>query len=483
MRLALSLLGLAIASSPLSAFGQERNIDLERFKPAVTHDGFVDVEGSGMRPNADRFAFGLFLNYAHNPLVLVDGEGDLKSRLVGGRLGFDLLASLTVAGPFSIGLDLPFFLAQTGAPAPSFAGLGDLRIVPKLRILDDRKIFGLGLVAEVRAPTHLGDFAGGARNVVVWPKLVVDHRFGVSGFRMGANVGALVRQGTTFLNIQAASEFTYAAALGIRFGGPDGKVELGGEAEGAVGFVATNVEELPLEARAYIKVNPTDEWEITAGPGFGAIPGYGIPIFRAFAGVRFTPTSHDLDHDGVTDNEDACPDVAENNNGIEDNDGCPDEDRDDDSDGVPNSEDQCLDQKETINGIQDEDGCPDGGPAKVIREGGEIVILESIRFKSGSAQIEPESYSILKQVALVIRANPDIKRVRVEGHSDATGSRELNIELSKSRAKAVRVYLIQRGVRPNRLTSEGYGPDRPKVDGNDEVSRSKNRRVDFVLEQ
>lgn len=484
-RTAVPLFFLALAFAPRAAFAQATQpiIDVERFKPAVTHDGFVTVEGSGMRPTADRFAFGLFLNYGFNPLVNVDGNGDIQSRFVAGRLGVDLLASVTIARPFSIGLGVPLFLAQTGDGGPSFAGIGDVRIVPKLRILNDEESIGLGIVAELRAPSHLGDFSGGARNVVFWPRVVVDHRFGLSGLRFGVNGGVLLRERTDFFNIQAASEITYAAALGYRFGGPDGVFEIGGEAEGAIGLVAAQREELPLEARGYVKINPTDEWEIVAGPAFGAIPGYGVPTVRIFAGVRFTPTSHDQDHDGITDSEDACPDQEETKNGYQDRDGCPDEEPDDDHDGVPNAEDECPGQKETINGIQDEDGCPDGGPAKVIREDGEIVILESVRFKTGSAEVEPESYSILNQVALVIKANPDIKRVRVEGHTDSTGSRERNIELSKERAQAVREHLIRRGVSPRRLTSEGYGPDKPKVRGDDEASRAKNRRVDFVLEQ
>ena len=58
----------------------------------------------------------------------------------------------------------------------------------------------------------------------------------------------------------------------------------------------------------------------------------------------------------------------------------------------------------------------------------------------------------------------------------------MNLQLSKSRARAVREYLIQRGVRPDRLTSEGYGPDRPKVHGDDDAAMAKNRRVEFIIE-
>src|SRR5262249_36197796 len=161
-----------------------------------------------------------------------------------------------------------------------------------------------------------------------------------SGLRVGADVGFTFRERTQFVNIVAGHEFAYLAALGYRFGGAyDGPVEVGGELVGGVGLVQTDKEEVPLEGLLYVKIYPNDEWEIDLGPGFGMVPGYGIPIVRAFAGVKWTPTSHDKDHDGVSDADDKCPDVAEDRDGDEDEDGCPEEPKDDDHDGVPNSED------------------------------------------------------------------------------------------------------------------------------------------------
>lgn len=463
------------------AVAQETNVDVERFKPAVTHDGFVMAEGSGVRDPADPWEFALFLNYGRNQLVVVR-DSDVTRKFVSGRLGADLMASVTIAEPFALGLDLPFFLAQTGDVSPSFGGLGDIRLVPKLRILDDRESIGLGIVAELRAPTHAGDFAGGARNVVFWPRVVLDHRW-ASGPRLGVNAGVSLREGTTFGNVNAASEITYAVAFGYRIGGMDGTVELGAEVDGGIGLAAADREELPLEGLGYVKIYPSDEWEIALGPGIGLIPGYGVPTFRVFAGVRYTPTSHDRDHDGVPDDKDQCPDVPEDRDGDQDTDGCPEEDPDDDHDGVPNSEDECPEVKETINGVQDEDGCPDTGDPRVIYEEGKVRILDNVRFKTGSAQIDPESYSLLDQVALTLKANPEIKRVRVEGHTDDTGGREMNLRLSKARAHSVRSYLIAKGVSANRLTAEGYGPDRPLVSGTDDAARAKNRRVEFVIEE
>ena len=470
-------------------------IDGERFKPAVTHDGFVTQEGSSVRPTADPWEFGLFLNYAFNPLVVIDQNDEVADKFIEGRMGVDVIASVTVVGPLAVGLDLPFFLIQTGdsaqldgeatASEPDFAGLGDLRIVPKLRILDDRDVVGLGLVAELRAPTHAGDFSGGARNVVFVPRMVFDHRFGGSGFRVGAGAGVSIREGTQFENVDALSEYVYSGAVSYRFGGWDGIAAIGAEAYGGVGLTDVNYEELPLELLVFSKINPSEEWEIVGGPGMGIIPGYGIPTFRAFAGVHYRPTAHDRDHDGIPDDEDACPDDPEDRDGYEDADGCPEDDdvRDDDADGVPNSDDQCPGQKETINGIQDDDGCPDGGPAKVIRKDNKLVILENVEFATGSATISGKSYSILDQVALMMKANPDIKRVRIEGHTDSRGSHSMNMFLSQSRAESVRQYLVRKGVAADRLTAKGYGPDRPLVEETDDASLQKNRRVEFIIEE
>ncbi|MCC6525225.1 MAG: OmpA family protein [Polyangiaceae bacterium] len=440
------------------------------------------VEGSDVRPEQDRWELGIFANYARNQLVVVDADGALTSHYVSGRLGFDVAGSVTIVGPFALGLDIPFFLAQTGDFDPSFAGLGDIRVVPKVRLLDDRDSVGLGLSGELRLPTHAGDYAGGARMVVFAPKLLFDHRFGGSGFRLGANAGVTVRQGTGFFNVEAASELAYGVAMDLRFGGWRGPVALGLEIDGAVGLTDVHAEELPLEASLFVRGYPSEEWELVGGPRLGLVPGYGEPVAGVFFGVRFTPTSHDADGDGIADEDDKCPNAAEDRDGDEDADGCPEEDPDHDRDGVADDADDCPNEKETINGVEDDDGCPDGGAADVVYESGRIRILKNIEFRTGSASIDPASYGVLDQVALTIKANPDT-RVEVGGHTDDTGPRDYNMRLSQQRADAVRGYLIARGISAERVTAKGYGPDKPLVEGTSTEARSKNRRVEFVVDE
>ncbi|MCU0690816.1 MAG: OmpA family protein [Polyangiaceae bacterium] len=469
---------LVMAHTPRLA-AQDTNLDTERLKPAVTHDGFVATEGTDVRPTADPWELGFVLNYGRNPLV-VARDDEITRELVGGRLGIDLMASVTLAEPLALGVDLPLYLLQTGDQDPSGAGLGDVRIVPKLRLLDDRESIGLALLAELRLPTHTGDYSGGANNVVFVPRLALDHRWR-SGLRFGLNFGATIREKTTFYNVEAGSELLYSGALGYRFGGNDGKVELGADLLGGFGLGHSDESNRPLELFGYLKGNPSPEWEIFGGPGIGVLPGYGVPTYRAFFGVRFTPTSHDRDHDGISDDQDRCPDKPEDRDRFEDYDGCPEDD--DDSDGIPDATDECPDEKETINGFEDNDGCPDEGPAKVIVEEGEIRILETIKFEKESSTIDRESYSILDQVALTMKANKQIKRVRVEGHTDDTGTREYNLQLSRERAASVRKYLVNKGVDKGRLSSEGFGPDRPRKKGTGNAARAENRRVEFIVEQ
>ncbi len=101
---------------------------------------------------------------------------------------------------------------------------------------------------------------------------------------------------------------------------------------------------------------------------------------------------------------------------------------------------------------------------------------EMIFFNTGSAVIKQESHAELDKVAEILKKHTQVEAM-VEGHTDNTGGDDLNMKLSKERAKAVRDYLVSKGVDGNRLKSEGYGPTRPIADNNTDAGRAKNRRV------
>ena len=183
----------------------------------------------------------------------------------------------------------------------------------------------------------------------------------------------------------------------------------------------------------------------------------------------------DNDKDGIPDQLDKCPLKPETMNGIDDDDGCPEEDTD--GDGIIGSRDKCPDEPETKNGFKDEDGCPDEIPSNLKKFTG---VIEGINFKTASAQILPGSYSILDRAVAVLKEYSDI-RLEISGHTDSRGKSDYNRDLSQRRADSVKMYFIANGIDAGRLTTIGYGMDRPIADNKTESGRSKNRRTEFRL--
>ncbi len=113
--------------------------------------------------------------------------------------------------------------------------------------------------------------------------------------------------------------------------------------------------------------------------------------------------------------------------------------------------------------------------------GKKIEISEKVMFSKGEATILPESDALLKDIAKVLTDNPDIKEVRIEGHTSSEGTNEYNKKLSDERAKSVRDYLINLEVDGIRLTAEGFGEDTPISSNDTEAGKEKNRRVEFQI--
>jgi len=187
----------------------------------------------------------------------------------------------------------------------------------------------------------------------------------------------------------------------------------------------------------------------------------------------------DNDGDGIPDLQDRCPKQAEDKDGFEDEDGCPD--LDNDGDGVPDKVDKCPNEPEDRNGVEDEDGCPEGGGGTAIRGGKIDLAGKRVLFKRGSASLLPASFKLLDRIANTLRNNPNIRLVRIEGHTDNRGNAAANLRLSQARAMAVLNYLVKRGVARRRLTAVGYGHKRPKVPNTSEKNRAINRRVEFII--
>ena len=190
------------------------------------------------------------------------------------------------------------------------------------------------------------------------------------------------------------------------------------------------------------------------------------------------PTMPDRDGDGIPDISDKCPDVAEDKDGIDDRDGCPEDDAD--QDAMPDAEDKCPKEPGERGDDPEKEGCPQF--VRRISGSSEIQITKQVEFEFDRAIILPKSYKILDEVVRLLKANPEIKLVSVEGHTDNVGRTEYNEKLSGERAAAVREYLIKRGgIAAERLTSKGFGASRPLGSNDTDEGRARNRRVEFHI--
>jgi outer membrane protein OmpA-like peptidoglycan-associated protein len=107
------------------------------------------------------------------------------------------------------------------------------------------------------------------------------------------------------------------------------------------------------------------------------------------------------------------------------------------------------------------------------------VPVGGIQFQAGRAELTPESDAILAEVATLMNDHPTW-RLRVEGHTDNTGSKMSNMTLSFRRASAVVAWLTSKGIKRARLDPQGIGDARPVADNNTEEGRQKNRRIELV---
>ena len=332
-------------------------------------------------------------------------------------------------------------------------------------------------------------------------------------------------------------------AIGALFPLKDGKFRLGGSIFGqtgltndnTVGNTVFNIQNTPieinLEGRMKLDILDTDHYYVGAGMGTRFTNGYGAPDYRVLAvfGTYFDITDtnpnspdararvrqsireslKDTDGDGIPDDVDACPEVPEDHKDPDPNDGCP-APSDRDGDGIPDQYDKCPDQPEDKDGVDDSDGCPEddadgdgipdakdacpkepgqpdpdpkknGCPKFIHLEGSTVRVLQQVHFATGSATILPDSFPMLQEIVQLLKANPGIKKMRIEGHTDNRGAADMNLDLSKRRAASVRQWLITHGIDATRLESEGYGLTKPIQSNDTDAGRQANRRVEFKI--
>jgi outer membrane protein OmpA-like peptidoglycan-associated protein len=547
---------LAVLALPARAQSDlfSRGIDTIPFKLAPGLNSGLALDGAELLPVGSWGAQAL-LDLNLGILALKQGDQRLGD-LIPFRGELHLLGAWQVHARVELSADLPITFHQTSSfslltglgfqqEEPRAAGLGAPRLQGRFQLLrqDEVPIVGLTAIAEVRFP--LGDTFSflSDRGFVFAPRLAVERALGP--VRLLLNLGYRFRTAPgQYLNLYVGHEFTagLGGILALPSLGPTAgnqvllELNLATPAEAPFTFAQADALKTPLELMLGVRTRLFEHWQLqlSVGRGLGE-NGYGRESFRFSLGVAYVDLQlADRDGDGIPDDVDQCPDLAETRNGFEDEDGCPDvaPDPDRDGDGVPDAVDRCPDAAgpEDLEGCPDRDGdhvadivdlCPDAaGPAALQgcpdRDGDQIpdvadacpdqpgppdlngcpppeaeepVVLESQRirindqilFEFGSDRIDPRSLPLLDDVARVLQDNPEVGPVMIEGHTDNIGSRPINLDLSRRRAHSVELYLTSRGVSRERLRSEGYGFDRPVAPNDTPLNRARNRRTEFKL--
>ena len=187
---------------------------------------------------------------------------------------------------------------------------------------------------------------------------------------------------------------------------------------------------------------------------------------------------------------DNCPEEAEDFDGYQDDDGCPDADNDRDGLCDPWVEakgmlanfahvcqgvDRCPEQAESQNGYKDDDGCPDEVPQPPKK----VFVLEGVNFESGKATITQDSYISLMKVVDIMETFKEAT-FEIVGHTDNVGSKEKNKQLSADRAAAVKNFLVENGISESRMTTSGMGDSKPVASNKTPEGRAQNRRIEFT---
>lgn len=371
-RTALAMLLAALCFAPSPASSQE-GIDVQLLSPPPARDtAYISTAQARVLPHLG-WDVGLFLQHAHNPLVLEFAEDQERVfALVADQTTLDLMGAIGLFDRIDVGLNVPIILSQSGETsrltavnAASGAGIGDLRFFLRGALITSPELGESGpaltLSASLRLPT--GDdqaFQGGELRFE--PRANFDWVFS-SGTRVGAQLGYLIRPNRQFDNVDSNDQLSLAAASEVILGEqdrgslvPEFKVDLGVASDGF------DREDTPAELLLGGRYRPSDRVMVEAGVGTGLLAGVGSPDWRLFAGVSFHAAGdRDGDGDGLIGSDDQCPTDPEDFDSFEDTDGCPD--RDNDNDGVLDVNDgpdgQCMNDPEDADGFEDGDGCPD----------------------------------------------------------------------------------------------------------------------------
>jgi OOP family OmpA-OmpF porin len=366
------------------------SIDARTWQPSADPRANLVLEPPAT-PGAWQWNLGVFTQYARDPVVL-RGVGETQGPPIAHLIGADVVAGIGLGDRASLGVDLPLVAWQSGAsslPSDVVRGgrvppqaIGDLAVLGKATIVsnDHEGIeggWGLALLGALSIPTGggAGFLSDGALDASV--RLLTEYALGPGALRAVAGysgrtqqrtwpdangdgvtfgdsipwaIGAVVRpKGIGAILDSGDRQRWEVAAHGALPAGPVAPLGLGKPG-------ASRLSPALLAADDRVALGHDRDAYVVGGCEIGLDDAIGVPTFRAIASVGWAPRVHDVDGDGVPDETDQCPDLPEDRDGIQDADGCPEDDAD--GDGILDDLDACPLTAGAASDDPRKNGCP-----------------------------------------------------------------------------------------------------------------------------
>lgn len=454
----------------------------QSFHPALGPENLFTVEGT-RTPNGLMFMGSLGIDWAYRPLRILDTTDNfLVAETLHDMVTLHPMLGLGITRWFSIGIEIPVVLYQNFNPdgttdvnflvTPSSAGVGDLRLITKFRIINNQDGgIGFAFIPEITFPTANSNELRGIGAVGFDIKFALDYKFKIGAF-IALNLGFLAKTADSRYGDSVLDSHEIRYALGAYV--PLGKAEIGKSIVGAIleftgtTSVVNNSDNLysPFEMNAGIRYNHRSGFVLGAGVGLGLAPVAGSPQLRLFANIGYEkvkqppkpvpkPTEQPVEAPPPPPPAPPAPQPQVEEPPL-----------DSDKDGIPDKDDKCPFEP----GPKENAGCP-APRHKIVVTQNEIQLLEQVHFATDKATILPDSFDLLNEVVSAL-TNRDTMEVLVGGHTDIQGEtlkngkpnlrgQKHNRELSQRRADAVRNYLINKGIKAERMNPQGYGSSVP----------------------
>jgi OOP family OmpA-OmpF porin len=372
-RVPLVLALTCLATSIAGAAGADPvpSLDLRRFEPPADPRGSLYLEPADTVA-AGEWNAGLFASYANRMVVIEESGGDVVATPLEHQVAMDYVASLGVLDRLALSVSVPTVVYQQGDDARGLSpdvdalprtALGDAALGTKIELVQPGDLGGFALAALGRLTVPTGDERSylGEGSVAGDVRLLGELK--TIGIALRGSMGAHLRSDyETYFGERFGHDLPWGVGLAVRpevfTVDPEGRWEVFAELRGAVSATPSFASgpQSPTLGGVAARYRIGDV-SVLAGAEMPLTAAVGSPRVRGVLGIGWAPRFYDADGDGIPDDLDRCPELAEDRDGVEDGDGCVDFDND--RDGVPDPEDQCPMDPEDRDGYEDEDGCVD----------------------------------------------------------------------------------------------------------------------------